>query len=122
MYKVREYSKTQIKGIESFEGEPIEHKVRRILNNGEPIGDGAPLIYEEKKDGVNPDHDIRTDRWEVATEAMDKVHRFEPKTDDKIDTPEGDKEKESKVIEMEGKESHPVGESAQGAGASGEAS
>ena len=34
----------------SLEGESIEAKVCRIVNNGEPISDGAPLIYTERKD------------------------------------------------------------------------
>ena len=40
--------------IKTKEGEYIEEKVRRITENGEPIEDGAPIIYTERKDGVNP--------------------------------------------------------------------
>ena len=50
-------------------------KVARILNNKEPIKDGAPIIYQDRKEGVRPDHNIRTDRFEIATEAMDKVNK-----------------------------------------------
>ena len=42
------------------EGEYIEDKVRRIVNNGEPITDNAPLIYTDRKDGVRAEYDIRT--------------------------------------------------------------
>ena len=59
--------------VEEIEGETIEMKVARIVQNNEPITDGAPPIYTEKKDGVNPAYNIRTDRWDVALEAMDKV-------------------------------------------------
>lgn len=55
------------------EGESIEQKMRRIVENKEPISDGAPIIYTEKKDGVLPQFNIRTDKWEVALDAMDKV-------------------------------------------------
>lgn len=59
---------------ESTEGEPIETKVDRILNNGEPIDDGtSPTIYTNRKDGVAPEHNIRTDRFELAIEAMDQL-------------------------------------------------
>ena len=34
-----------------------------------------PTIYTEKKDGVLPEYDIRTDRFEVAIEAMDKINQ-----------------------------------------------
>ena len=63
-----------MQSVETFEGETIEEKVNRIVNNGEPIKDGAPIIYTEKKDGVLPEYDIRTDRWDIAIEAMDKVN------------------------------------------------
>ena len=59
----------------SLEGETIETKIERILTQREPIKDGAPLIYTERNGGVLPEHDIRTDRWEVAIDAMDKVTR-----------------------------------------------
>ncbi|AXH76548.1 MAG: hypothetical protein [Microviridae sp.] len=66
---------TTIKVNESYEGETIEQKVVRITQNKEPIKDGAPRVYTERKEGVRPDMDIRTDRFEVAVEAMDKVTR-----------------------------------------------
>ncbi|AXH75317.1 MAG: hypothetical protein [Microviridae sp.] len=75
MYNVKHKSKTTLKGKPAYEGETIEEKVNRILNNGEPITDGAPLIYTERKDGVNPMYDIRTDRFEIAVDAMDKVSK-----------------------------------------------
>lgn len=73
MYRTTKPSKTTIKQNTSYIGETIENKIRRIVNNKEPISDGAPLIYTDRKDGVQPAMDIRTDRWEVAVEAMDKV-------------------------------------------------
>ena len=39
----------RMKSVECFEGEQIEAKVRRIVNNNEPITDGAPIIFTEKK-------------------------------------------------------------------------
>lgn len=68
-------STTKIKINQSVQGETIEMKIERIVNNKEPIKDGAPLIYTERKDGIQPDYDIRTDRWEHAIEAMDKVSK-----------------------------------------------
>ena len=60
---------------DSVEGERIETKVFRIVRDKEPIKDGAPMIYEERGSGVNPAHNIRTDRWEIALQAMDAVSR-----------------------------------------------
>lgn len=71
----RAYRKKKAFGfLETYEGETIENKVKRIVENKEPISDGAPIIYTEKKDGVLPQFDIRTDKWDIAINAMDKVH------------------------------------------------
>ena len=34
-----------------------------------------PTINTEKKDGVQPEFDIRTDRFEVAIDAIDKINQ-----------------------------------------------
>lgn len=69
--------KHNIASVECHEGEAIEDKVRRILDENEPIKDGAPIIYTDKKDGVLPEYNIRTDRWEIAMQAMDKVNSYQ---------------------------------------------
>lgn len=56
-------------------GESIETKVKRIIENKEPITDGAPIIYTNRDDGVIPAYNIRTDRWEIAQEAMEAVNQ-----------------------------------------------
>lgn len=57
-------------------GENILTKVRRILDENEPLTDGAPLIYTPKEDGVKPEYDIRTDKWQIAIDAMDRVNAY----------------------------------------------
>ena len=57
-------------------GENIVTKVRRILDENEPLTDGAPLIYTPKADGVKPEFDIRTDKWQIAINAMDRVNAY----------------------------------------------
>ena len=71
--KVSNY--TSLKSTETYEGETIEEKIRRIMLSGEPITDGAPIIYTEKKDGVRPEYDIRTDKWDVALGALDLLDK-----------------------------------------------
>ena len=73
IYKPRAYHKSMLTSVEILEGEPIEYKIERIVSNKEPIKDGAPAIYTDRKDGVISAYNIRTDRWEIAAEAMDKV-------------------------------------------------
>lgn len=66
---------TQIKKNDSEVGETIEMKFERIMNNNEPIKDGAPLIYQDRDEGVAPGYDIRTDRFEIAVMGMDTVEK-----------------------------------------------
>ena len=74
-YPIFKKNATAINSIETYEGETIEDKVRRVTLNNEPIEDTAPLIYTEKKDGVLPQYDIRTDKWEIAQQSMDIVNK-----------------------------------------------
>ena len=55
------------------EGRTIEEIVRRAVNNVEPITATTPIIHTSRADGVAPQYDIRTDRWDIAAEAMEKV-------------------------------------------------
>ena len=47
--KRTKYIPTFIGSVESFEGESIEKKVSKLIENNEPITDGAPIIFTEKK-------------------------------------------------------------------------
>ena len=57
----------------SYEEQTIEKKIEKIMSSKEPIEETAPIIYTERKKGVQPEYNIRTDRFEIALEAMDKV-------------------------------------------------
>lgn len=70
-------NKSKLRVNKSVEGETIEQKCERIESNKEPITDGAPIIYTERGAGVEPQYDIRTDRFEVALDAMDTVSKAE---------------------------------------------
>lgn len=75
MYKYKKAAPTTLRVNNAYEGETIEQKVARFMNNAEPITDASPLIYTDRKDGVLPGYDIKTDKWEVAIDAMDSVTR-----------------------------------------------
>ena len=77
MLKKKITHKTKIDVNTSTEGETIEQKIERITTLKEPINDNAELIYTDRKDGVLPAYDIRTDRFDIAIEAMDKVSTAE---------------------------------------------
>lgn len=61
----------------TYQAEPREVKLRKIINGeSSNMEDGVfPTIYTEKKDGVMPEYDIRTDRFEVALDAIDKINK-----------------------------------------------
>jgi hypothetical protein len=108
MYKVPKYHKSTLKSVVKREGETIEMKVERIVNNKEPIKDGAPQIFTERKEGVIAAYNIRTDRFEIAAEAMDKVSgSIAAKREAKA------KNAEAKVVEMKPKGEISGGESTQ---------
>lgn len=75
MYKQTTAQQTSLKVNQSYKGERIEEKIQRIVNNKEPITDGAPIIYTERKNGVEPQYNIKTDRFEIAIDAMDSVSK-----------------------------------------------
>lgn len=61
----------------TYQAEPREVKLRKIISGeSSNMEDGVfPTIYTEKKDGVMPEYDIRTDRFEVAIDAIDKINK-----------------------------------------------
>lgn len=55
-------------------GEPREVILERAMKAGQPIqGTGEGLYYAPREDGIIPGTDIRTDRMELAQEAMAKL-------------------------------------------------
>lgn len=72
-YKFKKAKVTTIKRNENFylNGETMITKMRRILSNEEKIKDGVEINYTARNEGVRPEWDIRTDRMEIAMDAMD---------------------------------------------------
>lgn len=56
------------------EGQSMEEFLRKAMQGNEPIEATAKLTYNDRKDGVLPQHDIRTDRFDLALQATDKLH------------------------------------------------
>lgn len=73
MYEKQQIIETSLTVNNGVEGETIETKMERVLSGNEPITDGAPIIYTERKDGIFPEHNIRTDKNEIALEALTKA-------------------------------------------------
>lgn len=101
MYKKIKANSTTININEGYVGERIEEKIERIINNNEPISDGAPVIFTERKEGVMPEYDIRTDRFEIALDAMEKISKsHKAKRENKGQT-QGEEARENMKIEKQ---------------------
>ena len=75
MYKKTINSRTGLAVNQSTIGETLETKMQRIIHNGEPIKEGVKMIYTESSEGVKPEHDIRTDRFDIALEGFSKIEK-----------------------------------------------
>lgn len=69
--------KTQIHRVPRDKGESIEEMIRRCTESNEPIESTAPMIYTEEAAGVQPQYNIRADRFEIALDAVDKYQKSE---------------------------------------------
>ena len=88
----------------------IHDKVKAVIEQGESLQE-APLIYTDKADGVMPGYNIRTDKWEIAVEAMDKIN--------KVRTAKGEA-KRGKVVEMKNDNTTETNENSEKNGESGD--
>lgn len=67
---------TQLEINASTPGETLETKIEKLMHTKEPMTDGAtPLIFTPRAEGIRASTNIRTDRWEIAIEATDKIAR-----------------------------------------------
>lgn len=89
-------------GMENtYDAESQVQKLRRIVENKEPIKDEAPTIYTPKNKGVMPAYDIRTDRFEIAREAMEKAGKAEAERIAKGLDPQTEKPQTEQTTETE---------------------
>jgi hypothetical protein len=71
------YANSQLRGGNTYECDRLDLKLRRLMENKEPIDEEmASMIYTERKDGVLPAYNIRTDRFDVAIMAMDAANKM----------------------------------------------
>lgn len=73
----RKEIKSQFSVNQSKTATTLMEKLRRLDENKDGIEEIAPMIYTEKKMGVMPGYDIRTDRFEVARIARAKINKAE---------------------------------------------
>ena len=78
-------------------GESIEQQMRKAVAGKEPIQATAKVTYNDRKDGVLKQHDIRTDRFEVAMMATDRIHATKAAERQSIDFPKEQNEEKPVV-------------------------
>lgn len=59
------------------EDEGLIHQLRKVKTMGDQGFVTKGLMYSERKDGVLPEFDIRTDKWEVAQHASNVASKSE---------------------------------------------
>lgn len=99
MYKKQYLPKETMKGIKTYVGESIENKMKRVLANGEAIKDTAPLTYTDRKDGVLPDYDIRTDKYEHLIEGFDALAKSKRARKDGVAKAQKELDKENEKLQ-----------------------
>lgn len=73
-YQPRTYKQT-MKGIKAYRAESIEDTIKRMMSNKEPIEGTVTAIYTDRKEGIAPDYDIRTDKFEFLVEGKDAISK-----------------------------------------------
>lgn len=68
MYNVPKKVRTSIKINDSVEGETIESRLERLVNNGDETIEGKELIFTRPEDGIVNAFNIRHDWWDEAAE------------------------------------------------------
>lgn len=66
------YTKTSIRIKCCDKGISLEEEIRQAIATNSPIEGNAPMIYTPASEGVLPQYDPRTDKQNLALEAMDK--------------------------------------------------
>lgn len=77
MYPKIKRGHLQLSGVKSYQADPLEDILRRATETNEPLPAVTNPIYTNKADGVLPAYDIRTDRFDVAQSAMEKIGALE---------------------------------------------
>lgn len=76
MRKPNPMADTKLNISNTTPAEPIEVKIEKLMHAKEPLTDAAtPLIFTPRSEGIRASTNIRTDRWEVAIEATDKIQK-----------------------------------------------
>lgn len=83
----------------SYEGISVEQMLRNLMKGEKVDTTGSDLNYTDKKDGVRPEFNIRTDRFEIAQESMETATKAYITTRDNL--PKKEKREQEKSSDAE---------------------
>lgn len=84
MYNTPKQQQQTLKGIKAYRAESIEDTLARMISNKEPIQGQITPIYTDRSEGVKPDYDIRTDKFEFLVESTNAMAMTKRATRDNI--------------------------------------
>lgn len=71
--------KPELRGIKTYPARTRQQMLKELAAGEEPIdamvGAGTGEVYTEASEGVRPEHNIRTDRTELALDAIERVRQ-----------------------------------------------
>ena len=75
--RIKQTYKTNINTTKNLrEGQSIEEVMRINTTNKVQPAQILPELYQARNEGIDPKCDVRTDKFDMAMEAMDKVTRL----------------------------------------------
>lgn len=77
MRKVTVNTTRLLKINDSYEAKSIEQEIRAMMDGETIETKGKQMLYTDKKDGVLPETNIRSDKFALAQQAKDYVTRTE---------------------------------------------
>lgn len=66
-------NRTEIRSNNGRKGQWLAKEIQSMMDNNEPINTTITVEYTRPEDGVMPQYDIRTDRWDLVQGAMDRA-------------------------------------------------
>lgn len=75
MYEKNKMPRTSLVVNKSYEAETIEMMIRRQTKQGEPIDEGAPMIFPPDPGKTSPQHNIKVDKFEQAMASLSAVEK-----------------------------------------------
>ena len=94
--KIREEMSNKIH-YKPVQANTLEEDIRLKMEEGEPMDNSKPVLYQKRSDGVNAAYNVRTDRWEIAqnmksnqkaSQSAKRAERYTKKEDDGQDEPD----------------------------------